>query len=177
MPKEITKYIYATMQEVNIVKNILSLSNNINMTYNYLTDEISFDSNRIAHILNYYPHISLKNYITTFTLHELGHAIDRENLLKSYDQTLECFRLSKRLTDEEKQTNAQFIKLSFLEDKANLQFELTAWENAILLNHQYNLVATHILDELKHDSLLTYKRNYERSKKLFHQKNKIPLLQ
>src|SRR5699024_3575620 len=120
MHNTILKYINSTMKVVNINKEVISISNNINMTYNYLTDRISFDSNRIAHILNDYPHISLKEYVITFTLHELGHSLDRECLLASYDQTIKWHKLSKKLSAHQKETNPLYLKLSYLEDKADL---------------------------------------------------------
>lgn len=164
------------MDKVNINKKVIHVSNNINMTYNYLTDEISFDSKRIEQNLKHYPHISLEEYVTTFILHELGHSLDRDNLLQSYDQTVEWFHLSKTLNTVEKETNPLFLELSYLEDKANLNFEHAAWVNAIHLNDEYNLVDNHVFNELKFDSLLTYEANYERSKESMKVEEKVPVL-
>src|SRR5699024_1606968 len=97
MEKLILHYIDETMKAVNISKTVTHLSNKINMTYNYITDEISFDAKRITKVMKNYPHISLKDYVITFTLHELGHALDRENLLKSYDQTVHLYKLRRTL--------------------------------------------------------------------------------
>lgn len=175
MNSKIYEYIILTMQKLNINKDIVSVSNNINMTYNYLTDEISFDSKRIAQNVKHYPHISLKDYVTTFTLHELGHSLDQENLLRSYDQTLEWYEVSQKLTAHEKKTNSLYLELSYMEDKANLNFEKVAWINANHLNNQYNLVSSNVFNELKADSLLTYEKVYERSKEVFNLQKKIPM--
>lgn len=172
----VRKQIVSTMQEVNVFKKINHIPNGINMTYNYLTDEISFDSKRIKQILERYPHISLEEYVTTFTLHELGHALDRENLLLSYDQTLEWYNLSKELTTDQKRNHAVYLELSHREDEANLNFEYVAWENATQLNNKYHLVPNHILNELKIDSLLTYQDKYERSRDAVTFDKKIPML-
>lgn len=174
MEKTIIQYIDTSANKVNLSKEIISLSNGVNMTYNYLTDEISFDARRIAHILNHYPHISLKDYVTTFTLHELGHSLDRDNLLQSYDQTVEWYKLSNSLTTEERETNLRFLELSYLE--ADLHFEHVAWSHAIRLNETFHLVSEPILDQLQDDSLLTYEENYEYSKELFKTNKKIPML-
>jgi len=174
--KTIFQYIDAIATKVELPKEIISLSNGVNMTYNYLTDEISFDARRIAHILNHYPHISLKDYVTTFTLHELGHSLDRDNLLQSYDQTVEWYKLANRLTTEEKETNLRFLELSYLEAEADLHFEHVAWSHAIRLNEIYHLVSETVLDQLQDDSLLTYEDNYEYSKDLFEASKKIPTL-
>ncbi len=176
MQNKILHHINFTMDKVNIYKKVINVSNNINMTYNYLTDEISFDSKRIEQNLKRYSHISLQEYVTTFTLHELGHSLDRENLLQSYDQTVEWCHLSNTLSTNEKETNPLFLKLTYLEDKANLNFEHVAWINAIHLNNEYSLVDNYVLDELKFDSLLTYEKNYARSKDCVKLEEKIPVL-
>lgn len=176
MQKTIFQYIDTIANKVNIPKEIISLSNGVNMTYNYLTDEISFDARRIAHILNHYPHISLKDYVTTFTLHELGHSLDRDNLFQSYDQTVEWYELSNRLTPEEKETNLRFLELTYLEAEADLHFEHVAWSHAIRLNEIFHLVSEPVFDQLQDDSLSTYEENYEYSKELFEANKKTSTL-
>lgn len=176
MEETVFKYIDTVARKVDLPKEIISLSNGVNMTYNYLTDEISFDARRIAHILNHYPHISLKDYVTTFTLHELGHSLDRDNLLQSYDQTVKWYELSNRLTSEEKETNLPFLELSYLEAEADLHFEHVAWSHAIRLNEAFDLVSELVFDQLQNDSLLTYVDNFEYSKESFEANKKIPTL-
>lgn len=175
MHNTVQQYINVTMEQVKIFKKVIDSSNKINMTYNYITDEISYDYKRIAQILRHHPQISLEEYVITFTLHELGHALDRKNLLNSYDQTLEWYKLSKKLTPSQKKINPLYLELSYLEDKTNLNFELVAWENAIRLNDQYNLVPNNVLENLKLDSLLTYQANYIKSKELFNERVEIPI--
>lgn len=166
MKNKISDYITETMQEVQLPKKVESLSNNINMTYNYITDKISFDPSRIQYNLKKYPLISLKDYVITFTLHELGHSLDRDNLLNSYEQTLEWFKLSKKLNKHEKARNLKYLKLCLLEDHANLAFEKEAWNNAIHLNNEFQLVPMDTLEHLKSDSLFTYEQRCEDSKRL-----------
>lgn len=176
MEKIIFQYIDTITNKLDLPKEIISLSNGVNMTYNYLTDEISFDAQRITHILNHYPHISLKDYVTTFTLHELGHSLDRDNLFESYDQTVEWYKLSNGLTPEEKEINLRFLELSYLEAEADLHFEHVAWSHAIRLNEIFHLVSEPVFNQLQADSLLTYEDNYEYSKELFEANKKIPTL-
>src|SRR5699024_2619269 len=102
--------------------------------------------------------------------------LDRDNLYQSYDQTVEWYKLSNRLTTEEKETNPRFLELSYLEAEANLHFEHVAWSHAIRLNEKYHLVPETIFDQLQNDSLLTYENNYEYSKELFEANKKIPML-
>ena len=71
------------------------------------------------------------------TLHELGHAVDREALQASLPRTIEIFTMKKQHTLKEIYHQEQLLAMLIEEHEMNIQFEQTAWENAWMLNRTH----------------------------------------
>ena len=69
----------------------------INMSYNFIGDYVGFDAKRLVEARNelMLP-TSLEIYVKTMTLHELGHAVDRQALQASLPRTIEIFTMKKQ---------------------------------------------------------------------------------
>src|SRR5699024_2847356 len=113
--------------------------------------------------------ISLEKYIQIFTLHELGHALDRDALLNSLDKTLEIFEMKKRHSLKEQYSNPSLLTNLIHEHKMNIQFEKTAWDHAERLNKQFKIVDNKIFDQVRNHSLSTYIELYEEDLRVYNQ--------
>ena len=84
--------INSTMDAVKMDVEIRKDCSGVNMSYNFIGHFIGFDEERLIEAIEEtsFP-ISLETYIKILTLHELGHAIDRHNLLATIDRTFEIF--------------------------------------------------------------------------------------
>src|SRR5436305_1665772 len=97
--KWIEDLIQSTIRTVGIDIELKHQLTGVNMSYNFILDYIGYDVIRIEEaIKEMQVSVSLKSYIKAFTLHELGHALDRKALLDSLEKTLEYYEMKKNYT-------------------------------------------------------------------------------
>lgn len=156
------EWIQRTMNVVELDVDVKHEQNGINMTYNFIYNYVGFDAERVEEAVQELPiNVPLNVYITTFTLHELGHAIDRKALLDSLPVLIEIFEMKEKYSVEEQYSNSHLIEMLIEEHKMNIASEEVAWKNAEILNSKYHLVETDVFDKLKAHSLATYTDLYE----------------
>ena len=113
----------------------------INMSYNFIGDYVGFDGKRLVEAWQEMQvDIPFEQYVTTLTMHELGHAIDREALQASLDRTLEIMDMKNSLSARELYTNIDHLSVLLEEHEMDIAFEETAWHNAKYLNEAAGLV-------------------------------------
>lgn len=140
----------------------------INMSYNFIGDYVGFDGKRLAEASKEMQvDIPFEQYVKTLTMHELGHAIDREALQASLDRTLEILDIKNNHSPRELYTNPNLLSVLLEEHEMNIQFEETAWRNAKLMNEEARLVDDITFEIIKKHSLSTYKDIYEEDLSLY----------
>ncbi|MFK9094445.1 integrase [Bacillus salipaludis] len=138
------------------------------MSYNFILDYIGYDGKRIDEaIKEMQAPISLKWYIQAFTLHELGHAIDRKALLDSLTQTFEYYEMKKNHPIYEQYSDPDLLAMLIEEHKMNIVFEETAWANAEKLNRDFGIVDWVIFEKLKNQGMATYLNLYTKDLQLY----------
>lgn len=167
--KELFQVIQSVVQAVNMAVKIKQDDSGINMSYNFIGDYVGFDAKRLVEARNelMLP-TSLEIYVKTMTLHELGHAVDRQALQASLPRTIEIFTMKKQHALKEIYRQEQLLAMLIEEHEMNIQFEQTAWENAWMLNHTHHLVPEKDFDYIKQHSLATYQRLYEQDLQAYH---------
>jgi len=140
----------------------------VNMSYNFIGHYISIDEKRLIEAKEeiLFP-ISLETYINILTIHELGHAMDRDNLMATIDRTIEIFEMKNSHSPKELYTNPELLAILLEEHDMNLVFEETAWNNAEKLNKQYEIVDEMTFQAVKLHSLSTYIKSYQTDLVLF----------
>lgn len=167
--KELYDIINSVMQVVGMTITIKQDHSGINMSYNFIGDYVGFDAERLieaSHELPLPP--SLEVYVKTITLHELGHAVDREALQSSLPRTIEIFTMKKQHPLKEIYLDEHLLSMLIEEHEMNIRFEQTAWDNAWELNGIYNLVPEEDFHYIKQHSLATYKKLYEQDLQAYH---------
>lgn len=142
----------------------------INMSYNFITDKVGFDPKRLVEAWKEIKAaIPLEKYLQALTMHELGHALDREALQKSLDRTLEIMEMKQQYSDKELYTNEHLLSTIIEEHEMNIIFEETAWRNAKLLNAKAGLVDEVTFEIIKNHSLATYQEIYAEDLAIYRQ--------
>lgn len=159
------KYIHwlirSTMKAVGMDVELKQDNFGINMSYNFIGDYVGFDVERLLEACNeMQTTISLDLYIKIITMHELGHAIDRNALLATLSRTLEIFDTKKSHSLYELYNNVDLLNMLIEEHEMNIVFEETAWENAEKLNKEFNIVNEEMFEAVKSHSIATYKDLY-----------------
>ncbi|MFF2449436.1 integrase [Neobacillus sp. NPDC058068] len=138
------------------------------MSYNFILNYIGYDDIRIEEaITEMQDPVSLKSYIQAFTLHELGHALDRDALLDSLTKTLEYYEMKKNSTKYEQYSDSNLLAMLIEEHEMNISFEETAWVNAEKLNREYGLVDWASFEKLKNQGMATYLKLYAKDLQLY----------
>lgn len=154
--------INSTIYTAGMENELKQDASGINMTYNFITNCVGFDAERLVEAWQEIEAvIPLEQYVKALTMHELGHAMDREALQQSLDRTLEIMEIKNRHSDIELYTNEQLLTIILEEHEMNITFEETAWRNAKLLNEKTGLVDEVTFELIKNQSLATYKDLYE----------------
>ena len=176
--KELNNVIHSVMQTVGLTVAIKQDHSGINMSYNFIGDYIGFDAKRLVEARNelMLP-LPLEVYVKTITLHELGHAVDREALQASLPRTIEIFKMKKQHAKTEIYRNERLLSMIIEEHQMNIQFEETAWENACKLNNTLHLIDQKDFDYIKQHSLATYHKLYEQDLHVYHNLLSQPVLQ
>lgn len=159
--KQIKQLIQQTMNAVDLNIEIKHKNCGVNMSYNFIGNFIGFDAQRIDECLSELTTpVPIDVYISLFTLHELGHALDREALLNSLPRTIEFFEMKNKHSLYEQYSDEKLLAMLIEEHEMNIIFEQTAWTNAEKLNKQYHIVDEIIFQKLKMHSLATYQNLY-----------------
>ncbi|MGX9136380.1 integrase [Rummeliibacillus sp. JY-2-4R] len=142
----------------------------INMSYNFIRNYIGFDAKRLEEAKNELQSlVPLEVYVKTITMHELGHAIDREALLASLSKTLEFFEMKDQYTLSEIYNDEQLLASLLDEHQMNITFEETAWDNAEKFNQILHLVDENTFNMIRKHSLATYNDLYQEDLQLYNE--------
>ena len=157
----IEQLIQSTIRAVGIEIELKQEHTGVNMSYNFILDYIGYDVKRIEEaIKEMQAQVSLKSYIKAFTLHELGHALDRNALLDSLTKTLEFYDMKKNYTIFEQYSDYNLLTMIIEEHEMNIAFEETAWANAEKLNMEYGIVDWASFEKVKNQGMATYLNLY-----------------
>lgn len=164
----IEQLIQSTIRAVGIDLELKEKHTGVNMSYNFILDYIGYDSKRIEEaIKEMQDQVSLKSYIQAFTLHELGHALDRKALMDSLTKTLEFYEMKKNYTTSEQYSDYNLLTMIIEEHKMNIAFEETAWANAEKLNMEYGIVDWDSFEKVKNQGMATYLRLYTKDLQIY----------
>lgn len=166
--RRINRLIESTMKTVGMDIEIKQEQTGVNMSYNFIFDYVGIDMQRVNEaIKEMHIPVSIESYIKTFTLHELGHALDRKALLDSLDRTLEIFEMKRNYTLYEQYNDINLLAMLIEEHKMNIDFEEKAWMNAEELNKKYGVVDWGIFEKLKDQGMATYMNLYKEDLQLY----------
>lgn len=159
--KFLYELIYSTIKATGLNTVLEEDHTGVNMSYNFITNVVSFDANRLVKAAGELSNIPLDQYVKTITLHELGHAIDRPALDASLTRTLDYFDMRDQYSTKEIFNNPELLGMIIEEHQMNIAFEETAWANAEILNQKLQFIDQNSFEMIKKHSLSTYIRNYE----------------
>jgi hypothetical protein len=164
----IEQLIHSTMRAVGIEIEWKQNPSGVNMSYNFILNYIGYDVKRIEEaIKEMQAQVSLECYIKAFTLHELGHALDRKALLDSLTKTLEFYEMKKNHTIYEQYSDYNLLSMLIEEHEMNIAFEETAWANAKKLNMEYGIVDWDSFEKAKNHGMATYLKLYEKDLEVY----------
>lgn len=166
----IEQLIQSTIRAVGIEIELKQEHTGVNMSYNFILDHIGYDVKRIEEAIKEMQcQVSLKSYIKAFTLHELGHALDRQALLDSLSKTLEFYEMKKNHTKFEQYSDDNLLKMIIEEHEMNIAFEETAWANAEKLNMEYDIVDWDSFEKAKNQGMATYLNLFSKDLMIYNQ--------
>lgn len=166
--KYIEKVIRSIMKTVRIDLELRQDHSGINMSYNFIGHYIGVDFERLVSSWEEIQAlVSLELYIKILTIHELGHAMDRQDLLESLERTIEIFQTKKRYLVSEIHKNRELLAMLIDEHEMNIAFEQTAWINAEMLNEKFSLIDHSSFVLVKKHSLESYQKLYLEDLKLY----------
>jgi hypothetical protein len=164
----IEQLILSTIKAVGIDIELKQKHTGVNMSYNFILDYIGYDVKRIEDaIKEMQAQVSLKSYIKAFTLHELGHALDRKALMDSLTKTLEFYEMKKNYTIYEQYSDYNLLTMLIEEHEMNITFEETAWANAEKLNMEYGIVDWESFEKVKNQGMATYLNLYAKDIQIY----------
>lgn len=159
--KFLYELIYSTIKATGLNTMLEEDHTGVNMSYNFITNVVSFDANRLVKAAGELSTIPFDQYVKTITLHELGHAIDRPALDASLTRTFDYFDMRDQYSTKEIFNNPELLGMIIEEHQMNIAFEETAWANAEILNQKLQFIDQNSFETIKKHSLSTYIRNYE----------------
>lgn len=163
MKKKIRKRISATIQAVNLNRKVGIQQSGVNMSYDFIEDCIYVDLKRVIQARLEMPQpVDLPEYIKALTLHELGHALDREALLTAMPRMIEIARIKRENEFVTRRKDIQLFSYDIEAHKMDIAFEKTAWGNARVLNAQYGIVSWSIFEQVENHSMSSYYGFYEK---------------
>lgn len=164
----IEQLIQSTMRAVEIEIELKQNPTGVNMSYNFILNYIGYDVKRIEEaIKEMQVQVSLECYIKAFTLHELGHALDRKTLLDSLTKTVEFYEMKKNNTIYEQYSDYKLLTMLIEEHEMNIAFEETAWANAEKLNMEYGIVDWDSFEKVKNQGMATYLKLYAKDLQIY----------
>ncbi|MFC5602086.1 integrase [Sporosarcina koreensis] len=165
---QIVAMIESTIRAVYMDVELKQESTGVNMMYDFIKDEVIVDIARVQKACQELPEpMPLETYLRVLTIHELGHAMDRQALLNSLGRTKEIIIMKKQAAAEKRPTDLPFMTMVIEEHEADIAFEETAWANAELLNSFFEIVDGDTFENVKVHSLSTYRAAYEADLKIF----------
>lgn len=161
--KKIRKLIESTIKKVDMKVATGVQRTGVNMSYDYIEDRVYVDCDRVikAH-MEMKTSITIDVYIKTLTIHELGHAIDRESLLSSMNRMIEIAKLKRKHAFIERRERLELFSVDIEAHEMDIEFEKTAWDNARLLNKKYQIVSETVFDQIEAHSMSSYLNFYEK---------------
>lgn len=166
--KQIEQWIQSTIDITGIDIKLIHNPTGINMTYDFIKHHIGVDIKRVQEARKELElPISLEKYVNILTLHELGHACDRQALMASLPRTIEIYDMKKNHSLDEQYNNADLLAMRIEEHKMNIAFEETAWAYARKLNQQHTIADWNSFEKVKAHSLMTYKERYHRDLQIY----------
>lgn len=174
MQQYTNQYLYelinSTIQATGLTILLEEDHTGINMSYNFITNVVSFDADRLVEAAGELSGIvPFDIYVKIITLHELGHAIDRPALDASLNRTLDFFDMRDHYSIDEIYESSELLGMIIEEHQMNIAFEETAWANAEILNHQLQYIDQSTFELIKNHSVSTYIRNYEEDSTVYKQ--------
>ncbi|KYD05475.1 MULTISPECIES: integrase [Heyndrickxia] len=163
---QIQQWIQSTMDAVGMDIELKQMNNGINMSYNFIFNNVGYDVKRVQEVLAETP-ISPEAYIKALTIHELGHAVDRKALMDSLERTIEIFEMKKSYSLKEQYSDIKLLGMLIEEHLMNIAFEETAWANAEIMNKKFAIVDWQSFEQVKAQGLATYHHLYERDLTLY----------
>lgn len=165
---QIVAVIESTIRAVSMDVELKQESTGINMMYDFIKDEVIVDIARVQKACQELPEpMPLETYLRIITIHELGHAMDRQALLASLDRTKEIILIKKQAAAEKRPTDLPFMTLVVEEHKTDIAFEETAWANAEILNSFFEITDGKSFEQVRTHSLSTYNAAYEKDLKIY----------
>lgn len=166
--QDITEVITSTIRAVNMDLKLKQERTGVNMMYDFIKNEVLVDCERVQAACMELPEpMSLKTYVEILTIHELGHAMDREALHASLDRTIEIYEAKKLVAAEKRAIDLPYLTMLLEEHEADIVFEQTAWANAEILNRFFQVADWHCFETVKAHSLSTYEASLETDRMLF----------
>jgi hypothetical protein len=159
---QIVAIIESTIQDVKMDVELKREKTGVNMMYDFIKDEVLVDIARVQKACLELPEpMPLETYLRILTIHELGHAMDRQALLDSLDRTKEIIMRKRQAAAEKRPADLSFMTMVMEEHETDFAFEETAWANAEILNGFFEIVGADSFEKVKAHSLSTYRSSYE----------------
>lgn len=165
---DIKGWIYSIMELANYKLDLVEHSKGINMSYNFIHNHVGVDLARVQQARKElaFP-VSLKTYVEVMSLHELGHAADREALLKSLPWTIEVHIMKKVAPQDSHTSDPDFLKIILDEQLMNIEFEKTAWKHAEAMNRRFQIADEKTFEFILQHSLASYEKAYLQNSELY----------
>lgn len=165
---EIKGWIQSVLDLAGYRLDIIEHNKGINMSYNFIHDRIGVDIARIQKARKELSSpVSLKTYIEVMTLHELGHATDREALLDSLPWTIEAYNMKKAVPEDSHYSDVNLLKIILDEQLMNIEFEKTAWNHAETMNQRLRITNAETFEFIRQHSLASYEIPYLENLRLY----------
>lgn len=166
--EQIEQWIQSAIETIGVDIEVIRKNSGVNMSYDFIKHYVGVDIKRVQEAKKEMrSSISLELYVKILTLHELGHAADREALIASLPRTIEIYEMKKSHPLKEQYNDTALLGMRIEEHKMNIAFEETAWANARKLNKQYRIADWNSFEKVKAHSLLTYKKQYQRDLEIY----------
>ena len=138
-------------------------SNGINMSYDFIENKVYFDPSRLQQALFEMDQpVTVQQYIQTLTLHELGHALDRQSLLDAMPKMIEIAKVKRKKRFVERREDLVLFAYDMQAHEMDLAFEETAWENAKKLNERLSLISWDVFERVETQGMASYRKLYEK---------------
>ncbi|MFD1032293.1 integrase [Metaplanococcus flavidus] len=161
---KIKGWIYSILDLTDTKLDLVEHSKGINMSYNFIHNRIGVDISRIQEARKELASpVALKTYIEVMTLHELGHAADREALLESMPWTIEVYNLKKSVPKDSLYSDPNVLKVILDEQLMNIEFEKTAWRHAETMNNLHQVTDDKTFNFIHEHSQASYEEPYKKN--------------
>lgn len=168
--ERITKIIISTIQSANMDIKLKVEQTGVNMMYDFIKDEVLVDVDRVQAACMELPDpMALETYVRILTIHELGHAMDREALQSSLQRAIELYEAKKLVVADNRTTDLTYVAMLLEEHESDIAFEKTAWANAEILNRFFGIAEWDSFEKVKVHSLSTYQASFEKDLKLYNE--------